>query len=163
MALIQSLADAIERQETSRVGPGSNAYNNPGNLRDVWQVDHWWLWNQFDHTAAAFPIFPDYATGRAALENDLSIKISRGMTLRQIINAWAPVGSGEGNDPVTYLAHVMQWTSLPADVPLNQFGVENGATPGGGDILGMPPLGQGQASQIILVSLVLGILYAVVD
>lgn len=109
MSVITSLADAITRQEG-----GNPSNNNPGNLMDPNRK----IWPQYPHASNGAVIFPSAAAGRAALENDLSIKVNRGMTLSSLLNMYAPPSE---NDTPRYIANVSSWTGFPADVPLNQL------------------------------------------
>lgn len=113
MSLITDLADAITRQEG-----GNPANNNPGNLMDEYRK----IWPQYPHAnnndAKAPVIFPNAAAGRAALENDLSIKVNRGMTLTSLLTMYAPPSQ---NDTATYIRNVSTWTGIPTDAPLNQL------------------------------------------
>ena len=111
MSLISDLADAITRQE----GAGASVrYNNPGNLMDPNNR----IWPEYPKAPSGEVIFPDPLTGRAALENDLSIKVNRGMTLASLLTMYAPPSQ---NDTATYIRNVSSWTGLPVDVPLNTF------------------------------------------
>ncbi len=111
---MSTLAAAIQRQEG--YAPGTVAYrnNNPGNLWDGTSS----IWPNLPHDANGFVIFPDYATGQAALENDLSIKVNRGMDLTALITMYAPPAD---NNTAAYIANVSAWTGLPTDIPLNQI------------------------------------------
>ncbi len=129
MSLVTDLADAITRQEGA-----NSANNNPGNLMDQYRK----IWPQYPHAhndADNAPVvFPDPATGRAALEHDLAIKINRGMTLTSLLTMYAPPSE---NDTATYIAHVSSWTGIPTDVPLNRLEqFPAGAIVAGGSLLG---------------------------
>ncbi len=109
MSLITDLADAITRQE----GAGASVrYNNPGNLMDPNNR----IWPEFPKASSGEVIFPDPATGRFALENDLSIKVNRGMTLASLLTMYAPPSQ---NDTATYIRNVSGWLGISSDVPLN--------------------------------------------
>ena len=121
--LISALAKAIARQEGFYTGKGlAWDNNNPGNLRDF-QItkDRWWLWPKHPHTTHGFPIFNTPSEGWAALEKDLLIKINRGMTLSQLIAAWAPAGPPDFNQPTAYTKNVVAWTGIPADKSLKSL------------------------------------------
>ena len=113
-ALISSLAAAIRQQEGYY--PGSRAYrdNNPGNLMDPSGK----IWPQYPRDGDEV-IFPDPATGEAFLENDLSIKVNRGMSITSLLNMYAPASAGN-NTPV-YIANVSAATGIDPNVPLNQI------------------------------------------
>lgn len=108
---VQDLAAAIARQE------GANpAYNNPGNLRAGP--------GQVGTSPNGIAIFPDAATGEAALERQVQLNINRGLTLEEFFAGKPGVYAGyapaaDSNQPNVYAAHVSQWTGLPTDVPLN--------------------------------------------
>ena len=109
--IVQDLAAAIARQE------GANAaYNNPGNLRAGP--------GQVGTSPNGIAIFPDYATGEAALERQVQLNINRGLTLDEFFGGKPGVYAGyapsaDSNRPELYASNVSQWTGLPADVPLN--------------------------------------------
>jgi hypothetical protein len=117
--VVTTLAAAIQKQEG--YAPGTVAYrnNNPGNLWDGNNA----IWPNLPHDANGFVIFPSYADGQAALENDLSIKINRGMDLTGLITMYAPPSQ---NNTAAYIANVSTWTGLPTDVPLNQVDLSAG-------------------------------------
>jgi len=117
MSLITDLADAITRQE------GRTQNNNPGNIWDNMPVR---IWPSLPIDSRGFVIYPTPEAGRVALENDLAIKINRGMTLESLLGMYAPA-SDPRNDTAAYIRNVSAWTGLPADVPLNTFG---GFSPG---------------------------------
>jgi len=120
--LITDLAAAIERQEgfTSGTCQKCVANNNPGALTaGPGQIG----------TSGGLAVFPDVATGQAALEHQVSLNVSRGLTLDQFFGG-GPMASGgyypgyapaaAGNDPATYAANVAAWAGgIPTDVPLN--------------------------------------------
>ncbi len=118
--VVSTLAAAIQRQEG--YAPGTVAYrnNNPGNL---WDGGSTKIWPDLPHDPSGFVIFPSYDAGLAALQNDLSIKVNRGMDLNSLITMYAPPSE---NNTAAYIANVSAWTGLPTDVPLNQ--VDLGAT-----------------------------------
>ena len=125
--LITKIADAIERQEGFRDAAGqvnittrAGRNNNPGNIWDgicPGKVQR--IWPHFPIDASGFVIYPDYATGRAAMARQLSLKISRNQTLRVLINQW------DSSDPQAtrdvYVSHVAEWTGLPTDEALHSL------------------------------------------
>ena len=121
--IVQDLASAIARQENA-----NPAYNNPGALRAGP--------GQIGTSASGFAIFPDYATGEAALENQIQLNIGRGLTLQQFFAGqrdasgnvipggypgYAP--AADANQPNVYAQNVAAWAGIPANVPMNQLGV----------------------------------------
>jgi len=114
MSLITDLANAIDRQE----GPDKN--NNPGNIWDgVNAGKPKRIWPNLPIDSRGFVIYPTPQAGRAALENDLAIKVNRGMTLTSLLNMYAPPIE---NDTATYIRNVSAWTGIPPNVPLNALG-----------------------------------------
>jgi hypothetical protein len=118
--LISDIAAGIERQEgfTSGACTKCVANNNPGALTaGPGQIG----------TSGGLAVFPDLATGQAALEHQVSLNVSRGLTLDQFFGG-GTTSSGyypgyataaAGNDPATYAANVAAWAQIPSDVPLN--------------------------------------------
>lgn len=109
-SLVASIAAAIARQENT-----NPAYNNPGGLVSGP--------GQIGTASNGLAIFPDAATGEAALERQIQLYIDRGVSISDLTKAWAPVGCGAmcaGNDPVAYAQHLSSWTGLDPNVPLNQ-------------------------------------------
>src|SRR5258706_11663897 len=102
MSLISDLADAITRQE------GRILNNNPGNIWDGTNAGKPnRIWPNLPIDSRGFVIYPTLADGRAAMERQLQIKIARGETLSQIINAW---DSGDpSSNRATYLNNVSTW------------------------------------------------------
>ena len=126
--LIQLIANAIQKQEGYY--PGSRAFrnNNPGNIwDDVAPGKPKRIWPQYPIDDKGFLKLPDYATGRALMENQLRIKINRGETLTQLINEW------DSSDPpatrATYLANVTAATGINPMLALNTLGAPGGPLP----------------------------------
>jgi hypothetical protein len=99
--LISILADAITSHEGYDEGNLSDVNNNPGNLKYV---------GQKYATAGdrGFCVFPDKYIGRAALEKDVSLKVSRNLlgNLGDIISEYAPPSD---NDTESYIEAVVDW------------------------------------------------------
>ena len=117
MDIVKDLADAIQRMEGYKPGTRAWGNNNPGNIWDgLAEGKKKRIWPNIPIDDKGFLKYADYATGRAALEKDLALKISRGMTLTSLINMYAPPVE---NDTLRYIKLVSTWTGLPIDVPLN--------------------------------------------
>ena len=86
--------------------------NNPGNLRYVGQRHST---GQDEHGMA---VFPHAWVGWVALHNQIKLDQSRGMTLKQFINKYAP--SNE-NDTSAYLRFVAKEMRCEADTPLEDL------------------------------------------
>ena len=105
-----TVALAVQTQEGYY--PGSIAYrnNNPGNLMYAGQP------GATGKDASGFAIFPDYATGFQALQNQIALNASRGMTISQFTAAYAPA-SVSGNNPALYAQNIANATGLsPSDL-----------------------------------------------
>jgi hypothetical protein len=114
MDLITVLADAITRQE------GRTQNNNPGNIWDgTGPGKPNRIWPDLPLDSRGFVIYSTPEAGRAALENQLRIKINRGATLTELLNQW---DSGDpASNRATYVSNVASWTGLPTDTPLSSI------------------------------------------
>lgn len=117
------LATAIETVEgyyppgTPGFPQGSVAWrdNNPGNLRTAPAS-----FQQITPPAAAgYADFVSFSVGWAALLNDVTAKINRGLTLTQFLNVYAP--AGDGNNPASYTATVAAALGIDPNVPLINY------------------------------------------
>ena len=115
--LTSSLANAIAQFEGYNV-PGSVAQrnNNPGNLRSGP--------GQTGTDAKGYAIFPDAATGFAALQNQVNLNIDRGLTLQTFIGGqpggypgYAP--SADNNNVQNYVGFLSTQLGIDPNVPLN--------------------------------------------
>lgn len=111
---VELLACAIATQE-GWFTPGTipSILMNPGDLQFAGQI------------GAYEPLRPDrgqplaafksVGLGVTALYRQLWLQVAEGQTVRQIVSQWAPPNE---NNTSAYLQDVLQWTGLPADVPL---------------------------------------------
>jgi hypothetical protein len=116
---IQAFADAITRQEG--YFPGSTAYNNnnPGNIWDgVAAGKPNRIWPNLPTDPRGFVIYPTAAAGRAALENDLTIKMNSGLSLNSAIAMYAPPNE---NSTVTYQTNVASWLGVDGSQSLRSL------------------------------------------
>jgi hypothetical protein len=121
--LVSTIADGIERQEG--YFPGSLTYrnNNPGAIWDgLTDTKKTRIWPQYPIDGGGFLTLPDYSTGRALEENQVALKISRGVTLRQLLAEWS------NTDGAAYSANVAEWSGLPTDTPLNLLDASPGSS-----------------------------------
>lgn len=128
MSVIDDISNAITQYEGK---PGDINYrnNNPGNLRSgVGQIG----------TNGGFAVFPDWTTGYAALQNQVTLNVSRGLTLSEFFGGkpsvypgYAP--SADSNNPLQYAAFVSSQTGIPMDVPLS-------------NVAGVLPIGGGNSN-----------------
>jgi len=176
--LTDSLVQAIERFE-GFFTPGSVAQrnNNPGNLRAGP--------GQIGTDAGGYAIFPDVATGEAALANQINLNISRGLSLNTFFAGqrdssgnvvpggypgYAP--SADSNNPAQYAATVAGWIGIDPAAPLNTLaGTQDGSsgipavTPLPdvfGSILGAPGDGGGVSTAAIVALALVGVAAIVV-
>lgn len=117
-ALTDELAQAIAQFEGFNTsGSVAARNNNPGNLRSGP--------GQTGTDASGYAIFPTAAAGWSALDNQVDLNVSRGLTLDQFFAGgngypgYAP--SADSNNPAQYAAFVASQTGIPETVPLNQL------------------------------------------
>lgn len=116
--IVSDLAAAIQRFEGWAPGSVSFRNNNPGNLRAGP--------GQVGTDSQGYAIFPDYATGWAALQNQVQTNISRGLTLNEFFAGVPGVYPGyapatDRNNPAQYAATVAGWVGISPDVPLASY------------------------------------------
>lgn len=121
-ATVNTIAQAIQQQEGYY--PGSLAYtnNNPGNLIYAGQ-------SGAVQGSGGFAKFPDYSTGHQALLNQIQLYASRGMTIQDMMNVYAPAGQGS-NDPTAYAATVAAAVGASPDTLLTDLGGLSPVSPG---------------------------------
>jgi hypothetical protein len=112
--LTTDLATSIQRFEGACSGQVCRN-NNPGNLRagpGSTGVD-----------SRGIAVFPDYATGEAALQHQVDLNIGRGLTLDEFFAGKQGVYAGyapaaDSNNPSGYSATVAGWLGIDPNVPL---------------------------------------------
>jgi hypothetical protein len=131
MSVVDDIAAAIQKMEGWTPGSVSQRNNNPGNLRAGP--------GQTGTDATGYAIFPDYATGDAALKNQINLNIGRGLTLTEffagkpsVYPGYAP--SADSNNPLQYAAFVSSQTGIPMDIPLNNVAGNLPATGGSSNV-----------------------------
>lgn len=94
--------------------PGSISYrnNNPGNLRPAGQPGC----TTVTTASGAFCSFPTLAQGQQALDDQIALDASRGLTIAQFAQKYAP--AQDSNDPSSYAAQIAAATGLSVDDPL---------------------------------------------
>ena len=119
--LVAKIADAIARQEGFHDPRSRAAMNcNPGNIWDgLCPGKTKRIWPQYPIDLTGFLIWPDNATGRALMEKQIRLKISRNETLRTLINQWDSSDTKVVRD--LYVQHVAEWTGLPTDTVLKDL------------------------------------------
>jgi hypothetical protein len=106
---ISTVAQKI--QQIEGYYPGSLAYrnNNPGNLRPAGQPGC--------TPVAGFCSFTDYNAGYSALEKQIQLDASRGLSIADFIAKYAP--ASDSNDPASYAAAVASAAGLSVSDPLS--------------------------------------------
>ena len=116
-AFVDSLATAIATFEGFfKTGTVAQRNNNPGNLRSGP--------GQTGTDAGGYAIFPDPATGWAALDNQVTANINRGLTLQEFIGGkpgvypgYAP--SADNNNVASYVSFLSGKLGISPDTVLS--------------------------------------------
>jgi hypothetical protein len=162
-SLTTDLAAAIQRMEGACSGPTTCANNNPGNLRAYaagQPVD-----------SRGFRIFPDYQSGEAALQSQIDLNVSRGLSLNEFFGGKPGVYGGyapasDANNPSGYASTVAGWLGIDPTVPLSGVSTGGGLvqTPDSGylvDTSGPVDPGMSTVAMVGLGLAALGVLWAV--
>lgn len=104
--------NTVAQTITTVEGMGAS-FNNPGALRPAGQPGC----VPTSTGSGSFCTFPDYATGYQALLNQINLDASRGLTIQQFMNKYAPWQ--DGNDPASYAATIANATGLSVNDPLS--------------------------------------------
>lgn len=117
-AVVGAIASTIQTQEG--YFPGSVAYrnNNPGNLLFVGQAGA-------TLGDRGFARFASYDAGVDALNNQIQLYASRGLTIDQMMNIYAP--ASDGNNPATYAQRIAAALGVGVDTPLSALTAGGGA------------------------------------
>ncbi len=123
---IADIAGAITRNEGACSSAGVCRNNNPGNLRAGP--------GSIGTDSRGFAIFPDFATGESALEHQISLNVSRGLSLDTFFGGSPGVYAGYDKTDPNYASKVAGWLGIPADVPLQSVlsGAGDGSVAGSG-------------------------------
>jgi hypothetical protein len=121
---INTVAQTIQQVEGWTPGSVSQRNNNPGNLKCAGQP------GLVGCDSSNFAIFPDYATGYQALENQISLDASRGLTIAQFTQKYAP--ASDANNPSSYAATIANAAGVTVNDPLSAALDLSGADAGGG-------------------------------
>ena len=111
--VVSTIASTIQTQEGYY--PGSIAYtnNNPGNLVYAGQAGA-------TPGANGFAVFDSYADGEAALQNQIQLYASRGDTISQMMNIYAPATQA-GNNPTAYAQTIANALGVSPDTTLTDL------------------------------------------
>ena len=164
-SLTSDLAAAIARFEGSCPSPESCRNFNPGNLRAGP--------GQVGTDSRGFAIFPDYATGEAALERQVDLNIGRGLSLQEffagkpgVYPGYAP--AADSNNPAGYASTVAGWLGIDPTVPLasvpggdGSVSVDSWPTDAPGEFPGVRGAGLSPAAMVAVGIAGLGLLWAV--
>lgn len=122
---ISDMATAIAQMEGyGTPGVWATINNNPGNLRSgVGQIG----------TNGGFAVFATPEDGYAALDNQIQLNISKGLTMDQFFGGLPGVYPGyapaaDSNNPNQYSAFVAGQLGIPTNVPLSQIFDETTST-----------------------------------
>lgn len=126
--IVSGLAAAIQQMEGWFPGSLSYRNNNPGNLRPgslaVGAVG----------SSGGYAVFPDYATGYAALTGLIQSPGYWNLTLTQFFAKYAP--SADNNNPAAYAASVANMLGVDPNTPISQLAAGDGGSPSGGSDTG---------------------------
>ena len=115
LGTMQQVVGTITTTESAR-----SALNNPGNLIYVGQSGASPSQYSFVGTDGKTYYLAQFDTadsGATALQNQISLDASRGMTIQQFANSYAPAGSG--NNPTAYAQYIANATGLSVNDPLS--------------------------------------------
>lgn len=113
---INTVASTIQTIEGYYPGSLSYRLNNPGNLTYAGQAGATpvQVCNPNCHQFASFDSYDD---GLTALDNQIALDASRGQTIQQFINSYAP--ASDNNNPTSYAAQITATTGLSVNDPLS--------------------------------------------
>jgi hypothetical protein len=128
-----SLASTIQTLEGWYPGSLSYRLNNPGNLKYAGQA------GAVPSSIAGpdgipFAQFSTYDAGEAALERQIALDASRGLSISAFAKKYAP--AEDANDPVSYAAHLAAARGLSVDAPLSFAADAGDSALTGGSFLG---------------------------
>ncbi len=126
MDWLEDLCSAIATME-GFFKPGSLAQvnNNPGNLRPWWPADQTSDiakkrgLGDTNTPSGRFIVGIKLSNGIGALYCDVMLKIAEGVTLRQLLERWAP--PSDGNNTQLYVSFVSQRTGIQPDQVLRDL------------------------------------------
>ncbi len=115
--ITDDLAAAIQRFEGSCPSPTSCRNFNPGNLRAGPGA--------IGTDSRGIAIFPDYATGEAALAHQVDLNIGRGLTLDEFFGGKPDVYAGYDKTAPNYASTVAGWLAIDPNTPLSVVSASN--------------------------------------
>lgn len=108
-----SVASTIQTVEGWFPGSISQRNNNPGNLRPAGQPGC----TPVSTASGQFCSFPSFQAGQQALDNQIALDASRGLTIAQFAAKYAP--AQDSNDPASYAAQIAARAGLSVNDPLS--------------------------------------------
>jgi hypothetical protein len=126
--LFDTVASTIQTVEGWFPGSVSYRLNNPGNLLYAGQpgaVPH--PITSSDGTVHVFAEFPTVEAGQAALDNQIALDASRGLSIAQFAQKYAP--AQDSNDPASYAAQIAANAGLTVNDPLSAASNAGAVTP----------------------------------
>lgn len=123
-SVVSTIAGTI--QSVEGYYPGSVAYinNNPGNLIYAGQAGA-------TQGPGGFAVFDSYDDGLAALDNQIQLYASRGLTISQMTAIYAPAGQGS-NDPTSYANDIAGALGVSPDTALTDLSGSTAISDGDG-------------------------------
>jgi hypothetical protein len=126
--LFDAVASTIQTVEGWFPGSVSYRLNNPGNLLYAGQpgaVPH--PITGSDGKVRTFAEFSSVAAGQQALDNQIALDASRGLTISQFAQKYAP--AQDSNDPTSYAARIAAAAGLSVNDPLSAAGSAAASVP----------------------------------
>jgi hypothetical protein len=161
---LSTVANTIQQVEGYYPGTIAYANNNPGNLRCCSAGVP--CANQSSSGATGcdsnnFAVFPSYDDGYSALENQITLDASRGLSIADFTSKYAP--AQDSNDPASYAATIASATGLSVSDPLSAAlttGTDTDDDTGGGiSDLGLSlPSFEYNSSLVVLGAIAVGLL-----
>lgn len=126
--LFDTVAATIQKVEGWFPGSSSYRLNNPGNLMYAGQpgaTPH--PLTGSDGKVRVFAEFDTLANGQAALDRQIALDASRGLTIAQFTAKYAP--AQDSNDPASYAAAIARDAHLSVNDPLSMAGLPYPSAP----------------------------------
>lgn len=122
---INTVAQTIQKVEGYYPGSLSYRLNNPGNLTYAGQAGATPV-QVCNPTCHNFASFPTYDQGYQALQNQIQLDASRGLTIAQFTAKYAP--AADQNDPASYASTIANASGLSVSDPLSAALLDSSAS-----------------------------------
>lgn len=121
MGDINTVAQTIQKVEGYYPGTAAYRNNNPGNLRCCGTGVPCGIQSSAGATGCEagtnFAVFPSYQAGYNGLLSQIQLDASRGLSISQFINKYAP--ASDNNNPTSYGAQIANASGLNVNDPLS--------------------------------------------